>query len=101
MELPILSVRLQFEHDVVAARQRAKQIANLLGFDVQTQTRLATAVSEIARNAFSYGGGGKVEFSIEGVTAPQLFQIRITDHGPGIEALPQIMEGSYRSPTGM
>jgi signal transduction histidine kinase/DNA-binding response OmpR family regulator len=101
MELPILSVRLQFEHDVVAARQRAKQTAKLLGFDAQMQTRLATAVSEIARNAFSYGGGGKVEFSIEGVTSPQLFQVRITDHGPGISSLPQIMEGSYRSPTGM
>ena len=101
MELPILSVRLQFEHDVVSARQRAKQVAKLLGFDAQMQTRLATAVSEIARNAFSYAGGGRVEFSIEGATSPQLFQIRITDEGPGISALPQIMDGSYRSPTGM
>ena len=34
------------------ARQRARQIAALLGFDAQDQTRIATAVSEIARNAF-------------------------------------------------
>ncbi len=101
MNLPILSLRLQYEHDVVAARQRAKQIAELLGFDSQQQTRLATAVSEIARNAFAYAGGGKVEFSIEGATSPQIFLIRISDSGPGIPMLEQILDGRYRSSTGM
>jgi len=101
MNLPILSVRLQYEHDVVAARQRAKQIAELLGFDPQQQTRLATAVSEIARNAFAYAGGGNVEFSIEGVTSPQVFLMRISDNGPGIPMLEQILDGTYRSKTGM
>ena len=48
------------------ARQRARQIAALLGFDGQDQTRIATAVSEIARNAFRYAGGGKVEFAARG-----------------------------------
>src|SRR5205823_7153948 len=101
MNLPIFSVRLRYEHDVVTARQRAKQIAELLGFDSQQQTRLATAVSEIARNAYTYAGGGKVEFSIEGATAPQIFLIRISDNGPGIPMLDKILEGSYRSKTGM
>src|SRR4030088_2469671 len=97
MNLPILSVRLQFEHDVVAARRRAKEIAELLCFDAQQQTRLATAVSEIARNAFSYGGGGTVEFSIEGSAVPQVLLIRIADQGPGIPMLEQILNGTYRS----
>jgi Signal transduction histidine kinase len=101
MSLPILSVRLQFEHDVVAARRRAKEIAELLGFDGQQQTRLATAVSEIARNAFSYGGGGTVEFLIEGAAAPQALLIRIGDRGPGIPMLEQILNGTYHSRTGM
>src|SRR5437763_8745316 len=100
MSLPILSVRLQFEHDVVTARRRAKHIAELLGFDAQQQTRLATAVSEIARNAYSYAGGGTVEFCIN-PTPPQLFLIRISDKGPGIPMLEQILNGTYRSATGM
>jgi len=33
MSLPILSFTIRFEHDTVAARQRAWQIALLLGFD--------------------------------------------------------------------
>jgi anti-sigma regulatory factor (Ser/Thr protein kinase) len=101
VSFPILSLAVRYEHDVVAARQRARQIAGLLGFDAQDQTRIATAVSEIARNAFAYAGGGRVEFLVEGQTAPQLFLVRISDQGPGIADLPQILEGDYRSSTGM
>ncbi|HEV8128631.1 MAG TPA: ATP-binding protein [Candidatus Eisenbacteria bacterium] len=97
----LLSIAIQFEHDVVLARQRARQVAALLGFDTQDQTRIATALSEIARNAVSYAGGGRVEFRIEGATPPQLFLIRVSDHGPGIARLSEILEGSYRSATGM
>src|SRR5207244_3808480 len=97
----ILSVAIKYEHDVVAARQRARQIAGLLGFDSQDQTRIATAVSEIARNAFTYAGGGRVEFAVEGRTAPQLFTVKVLDHGPGIADLSKILSGRYTSATGM
>ena len=40
----ILAMVLRREHDVVAARQRARQIANALGFGSQDQARIATAV---------------------------------------------------------
>ena len=54
MTAPILTTELRTEHDVVLARQRARQVARLLGFDAQEQTRIATAVSEVARNAHQY-----------------------------------------------
>src|SRR4051812_31384707 len=101
MNVPILSVAIQYEHDTVTARQRARQIARLVGFDAQDQTRISTAVSEIARNAFNYARGGRVEYLLEGRTAPQLFIVRITDNGPGIENLVAILEGRYHSQTGM
>lgn len=101
MTLPILNAEIRYEQDVVAARQRTRQIAALLGFDTQQQTRLATAVSEIARNAFQYAGGGRVEFSVEGLTSPQIFVIRLADRGPGIGQLERILNGEYSSRTGM
>ena len=101
MSPSILTTQLSFEHDVVLVRQRARQVAKLLGFDAQDQTRIATAVSEIARNALSYGGGGKIEFEVHGKTAPQLMVIRISDRGRGIPNLLEIMEGRYQSRTGM
>src|SRR6202035_4263856 len=97
----ILTLAIASERDTVAARQRARQIARLLGFDQQDQTRISTAVSEIARNAFNYAGGGRVEYRIEGRTAPQLFLIKVSDSGPGIGDLMSILDGRYESQTGM
>ena len=97
----VLSVALKYEDDVVIARQRARQLARLLGFDTQDQTRIATSVSEIARNAFRYAGGGMVEFGVEGRSSPQLFEIVVSDRGPGIADVARILEGRYRSTTGM
>ena len=101
MSISILTLALTYERDIVLARQRARQIAQALGFDSQDQTRVGTAVSEIARNAFAYAGGGRVTFSLEGRTSPQLFEITIEDEGPGIAQLENVLNGSYRSPQGM
>jgi signal transduction histidine kinase/DNA-binding response OmpR family regulator len=100
MALNLLKVDLRYEHDVVVARQRARQIAAGLKFDPQDQTRIATAVSEIARNAFQYGGGGAVDFRID-KTPAQMLTIVVRDKGPGISNLREILAGKYQSPTGM
>jgi signal transduction histidine kinase/CheY-like chemotaxis protein len=101
MPLAILSTEIRQERDTVNSRQRARQLARLLGFDPQDQTRIATAVSEIARNAYNYAKGGRVEFLIEGRLRPQLFVIKVTDRGAGIPNLSTILEGRYHSKTGM
>ncbi|HWQ57063.1 MAG TPA: ATP-binding protein [Bryobacteraceae bacterium] len=98
---PILSVLLRSEHDVVTARQRARDIAALLGFDRQDQTRIATAVSEIARNAVSYARNGKVEFLVEDAPGDEALVVRITDTGPGMRNLKAVLEGRYKSKTGL
>ena len=96
----LLSLELAREHDVVLARQRARQLAEQFGLDGQDQTRLATAVSEIARNAFQYAGGGRVEFFVE-QGPPAMLIARISDRGAGIPRISDIMEGRYVSATGL
>jgi len=61
---------------------------------------LATAVSEIARNAFEYGGGGRAEFFVHDGPDPELV-VRITDSGPGIPDVGAILDGRYRSSMGL
>ena len=95
------SFSVRHEEEVVNARQRAAQTAALIGFDSSEQTRIATAVSEIVRNAFRYAGGGVVEMSIEGQTIPQLLIIKVADTGRGIPNLDDVLAGRYRSTTGM
>ena len=98
--LPIFTVRLRQERHVVQARQRAREIAALLGFEHQEQIRLATATSELARNAFRYATDGSVEFLVRD-GQPQLFEILVTDSGPGIANLSDILDGRYVSRTGL
>jgi signal transduction histidine kinase/CheY-like chemotaxis protein len=98
---PLLSVAIAREHDVVLARQRARQVAGALGFDITEQTRISTAVSEIARNAYAYAGGGRALFSIEGKQPPQVLTIAVIDKGSGIARLDDVLSGRYRSETGM
>ncbi|HEY9619584.1 MAG TPA: ATP-binding protein [Crinalium sp.] len=98
--LTLLTLEIRYEQDVVLTRQQARQIAERLGFDAQDQVRLATAVSEMARNVFQYAGAGTVEFLVD-EEPPQVFLMRICDRGPGITNLPRILTGQYTSPTGM
>jgi signal transduction histidine kinase/CheY-like chemotaxis protein len=101
MSTRLLSVGLQRESDVVLARQRARQVAAQLGFTALEQTQIATAVSEIARNAYEYTGGGLVEYTLTGKTAPQVLEIRVSDKGKGIANLASILAGEHTSQTGM
>jgi signal transduction histidine kinase len=110
--IALLTLDIRREHDVVLARQRARRVAELLGFDTQDQTRVATAVSELARNAHEYGGGGRVRFEIADgdprgspsrAVRPmrQRLVVRVSDSGPGIADVRAVLDGRYVSPTGM
>ena len=103
--LRLMTLDIRQEHDVVLCRQRARQLATAFGFDLQGQTRLATAVSEIVRNAFDYAKGGKIEFAVETAhrksatrkeSAGQSLVITVRDTGPGIPPV-----GQRRSPGGL
>ena len=98
---PVLCVTIQREQDLVVARQRARQLSVLLGFNQQDQTRIATAVSEIARNAYQYAGGGRLEFSIDLRPQQRFLWMEVSDRGPGIRDIDSVLSGTYLSSTGM
>jgi len=100
MNLKLMRMEIRYERDVVLARQRTRMVAAALKFDIQAQTRLATAVSEIARNAFQYAGGGLIDFEVEN-SPPRMFIISVRDRGRGIPNLDEILAGKYVSKTGM
>lgn len=97
----LLTVSLGPETGVLTGRQRARQIASFLGFDHQDQIRIATATSEIARNAVQYGRDGRIEFSLYADAEELLFVVRVVDKGPGIQHADAILAGEYSSKTGM
>jgi len=99
MSTTIACASIRNEEDVVAARRMARDVAQHLGFDGNDQTRFATAVSEIARNAHLYAKGGEVEFIFDG--SQGFLTARVSDRGPGIPDLKRILSGNYKSKTGM
>lgn len=100
MKAALLTTEFRTEEDLVLVRQRARQIGELLGLTTQDQTRIATAVSEIARNAFRYAAGGRVSFDIEG-EKPAAFVIRVSDNGPGIADVEAVLSGRFKSKSGL
>ncbi|GLS42589.1 ATP-binding protein [Methylobacterium brachythecii] len=101
MKWTLLTSPIEHEDDIVTVRQRVRRLAERLGFALQDQTRIATAVSEIARNAYAYAGGGRIEYGLDEAHAGQSLVIRVSDRGPGIPHLEDILEGRYRSSTGL
>lgn len=92
MTIPIFRIEVENGEDVIYARKRAWQIAGKLGFEFIDRTRITLAVSEIALNALSHGGGGEVEFLLEDISEPQMLLIRVQDRGSGIKDVRQILE---------
>jgi signal transduction histidine kinase len=100
MSQKIFEVELRSDRHVVESRQRAREISELLGFDRTEQVRLATATSEMARNAYRYATAGRVIFSAD-LQGDQALIIEIADKGTGIPHLNKVLSGRYRSTTGL
>jgi signal transduction histidine kinase/CheY-like chemotaxis protein len=94
IELGLVDVR--GEDDVVRAHQTTRTIAAQLGFSNFEQTRIATAMSEIARNALAYAAGGTVTFGLN--DAGGVLAITVADRGPGIPDVAAVLS-SERAPT--
>jgi signal transduction histidine kinase/DNA-binding response OmpR family regulator len=77
MAQTISVVDINYEDDMVTARQRARQVARVLTFDEQDQTRISTAISEIVRLFVHSHKAGRIEFDLEGTTPPQVLLITI------------------------
>jgi serine/threonine-protein kinase RsbT len=87
--------------DIVIARTLARDSARALGFGPIDQARIATAVSELARNIFLYAGTGNV--IVREVEKPGRKGIEIVceDQGPGIADIDLVMQDGYSTSRGM
>lgn len=94
-------VEVKSEADIVIARVKAKALAEALGFNYMDQTRIATAVSEIARNAFQFAGEGKVIIQLVEREERRGIEIIIEDHGPGIANMELALKGGHSTAHGL
>lgn len=90
---PILAIAVRSELDVIASRQRARQIAAICGFCAQDQARIGTAVSELARDVYEVTRAGQVRFSLNIAGASQALMIVVEDTGPDRIDLQRLLGG--------
>lgn len=74
----LLSLQINNESDVLLARRRARQIANLLGFDELHQLRLALALSEVVKYFLEHSTGGNLDFNVEDGAQPMVLSLVVT-----------------------
>ncbi|RNI26883.1 sensor histidine kinase [Rufibacter latericius] len=99
MDQPITTIKLQNELDVVLAYKRAMQLSEFSGLPTASQTKFATAVSEICRNVLEHVGNGTIRYSMvehRGILSLEAF---VTDRGRGIPNVSDLLRREYM-PTG-
>lgn len=93
-------LEIREEMDIGRVRAEARRICGSTGTTSFVMQRVATIVSELARNMVLYANGGVVEITPPS-SAPRRIVVRAEDRGPGIRNLDEIMSGRYKSRTGM
>ncbi|PKR77007.1 ATP-binding protein [Halalkalibacillus sediminis] len=101
MKETLSCVPIKQEWDIVGARQAGRNFASNLGFGSVDQARIATAISELARNIYLYAGKGEVIFEeVQGQT-PVGLKIIAADEGAGIQDISKVMEDGYSTSGGL
>jgi serine/threonine-protein kinase RsbT len=95
------SLPLRSEQDIVMARQAVRRLTQELGFGLVEQTKLVTATSELARNAFVYGLGGTMVCELLADGVRRGLRLQFIDQGPGIADLAQAMTDGWTSGHGL
>jgi serine/threonine-protein kinase RsbT len=88
------------EADLSEARVQARQVCMDLGVASLITQKVATLVSELARNIVLYAGQGHIDIHPQLAPVRRIL-VRAHDTGPGIANLPQILAGEYKSKTGL
>ncbi|MHC1636500.1 MAG: anti-sigma regulatory factor [Candidatus Methanospirareceae archaeon] len=96
-----MEIRIDSEYDIVTARTIAKAEAKRLGFNIVDQTRIATAISELARNAVTYAGGGIIKINEIEKEGRKGIEIWVIDEGPGIEDIELALTDGWSSGEGL
>lgn len=88
-------ITIRSDEDVIIARQKARQAAQELGLRSLDQTRLVTAVSELARNIVVHAREGMVTVYLVRREKKEGIKVIFADKGPGIEDIERAMEEGF------
>ena len=94
-------LELRSAADVVQARHVSRRWAVEFGFTLVEQTKIVTAVSELARNTVEYGKGGTMTMEVLAENARTGLRLTFEDRGPGIADVDRAMQDGFTSGGGL
>jgi serine/threonine-protein kinase RsbT len=94
-------IEIRADKDIVRARQAVRDFAKGLGFSLVDVTRIATAVSELARNVYIYGMGGRMEMDQVQDRGRLGLRCIFIDEGPGISDIEKAMADGFSTSNGL
>ena len=89
------TMKVYKEPEVVLLRNRVKEYAVKIKMGLVNQTKLITAVSELARNMLRYAGGGEVAVEVISKGRENGMRLKFTDKGPGIADIALAMRDGF------
>ncbi|MCA9888501.1 MAG: anti-sigma regulatory factor [Anaerolineae bacterium] len=92
---------IEHVNDVSVARRIGMNIALDMGFDRADATRIAVAISELARNIVVYANSGLIKIIGDHSANPPFIQVIASDSGPGIEDVELAMTDHWTSSRGL
>jgi len=94
-------LKVQKDLDVIYIREVGREVSAEIGFGVLDQTRITTAISELARNVIVHADCGLVV--IKKIQTGDKIGIVIIckDEGPGIEDIDKALKEGYTSSGGL
>lgn len=95
------SAPIQSSADVVRVRQVVREWALGLGFSLVDQTKMVTAASELARNAYEHGGGGTVRLESINNASRRGLRLTFSDQGAGIADVEQALKDGFTTGSGL
>lgn len=93
--------RISSDADVVRVRQSVRTLAVSAKLSLIDQTKLVTAVSELARNTLIHGGGGDATVEVVAAGARRGVRVAFVDTGPGIANMSLALTDGWSSGTGL
>jgi serine/threonine-protein kinase RsbT len=94
-------VQIEDESGILQARKEARALATDLGFDATSQTLIATAISELARNILKYARRGEIRLQPVSRNGARGITVVAADEGPGIADLDQAMSDGFSTGQGL
>jgi serine/threonine-protein kinase RsbT len=96
-----IRVPISSDLDIIAARQKGRELASDLGFGPTDLAIVATAISELARNIVLYARRGEIILKPTHANSASGILVMASDEGPGIRDIAQAMHEGYSMSGGL